>query len=116
MLTHLVLFTPRADIEAADRQRLADALSEALAKITSIRRCRVGRRVTFGFGYEAAVPENYQYLAIIDFDDAAGLQAYLGHPVHEELARQFYATVAANFACDYELLEGTAAISALLTG
>jgi hypothetical protein len=116
MLTHIVLFTPRADIDAEGRRGLADALSAALAKITSIRRCRVGRRVTFGFGYEAAVPEDYRYVAIIEFDDAAGLTAYLQHPAHEELARQFYGTVAANLACDYDLLEGTAGVNALLAG
>jgi hypothetical protein len=113
MLAHIVLFTPRSDLSAGDRQRLADALSEALASIPSIRRCRVGRRVKFGVGYEETIEDHYEYVAILDFDDAAGLQAYLIAPAHEELSRQFYATVETNVAYDYELLEGAAGIAVL---
>jgi hypothetical protein len=114
MLAHIVLFSPRADAARGDRERLADALSRALAAIPSIRRCRVGRRVTHGFGYEQGMREHYEYAAIIEFDDAAGLKAYLEHPAHEELARQYYATVEANLTYDYELLEGPSKIADLL--
>lgn len=60
--------------------------------------------------------EHYEYAAIIDFDDAAGLKAYLAHPAHEELSQQFYATVERSLAYDYELLEGTEGIAGLLGG
>jgi len=116
MLSHIVLFTPRADIAHGDRQRLTDALSRALSAIPSIRRCRIGRRVTYGFSYEQRMRDDYDYAAILDFDDADGLKEYLEHPAHEELSRQFYATVETNLVYDYELLEGTDGIADLLGG
>lgn len=107
MLAHLVLFTPRADAGQGDRQRLADALSQALAAIPSIRRCRVGRRVTAGFSYEQGVRDHYEYAALLEFDDAAGLREYLEHPAHEDLSLLYYSTVATNVAYDYELQDAT---------
>ena len=59
--------------------------------------------------------DHYEYVAILDFDDAAGLQAYLDAPAHEELSRQFYATVETNLAYDYELREGADGITVLLS-
>src|SRR3990172_4199264 len=47
---------------------------------------RVGRRITHGAAYEATAPDSADFLVSIGFDDLAGLQAYLRHPAHEELA------------------------------
>jgi hypothetical protein len=116
MLAHIVLFMPRADIAQGDRQRFSDALSRALTAIPSIRRCRIGRRVTYGFSYEQRMRDHYEYAAILDFDDAAGLKEYLEHPAHEELSQQFYATVETSLVYDYELREGSEGIADVLAG
>ena len=116
MLAHIVLFTPRADIAQGDRQRLSDALSRAVAAIPSIRRCRIGRRVTYGFNYEQGMHEHYEYAAIFEFDDAAGLREYLEHRAHEEVSQCFWATAAASLIYDYELREGRDEIADLLGG
>lgn len=106
MIVHLVLFTPRADLAAGDRQELAKALAAALRAIPSIRRARLGRRVTHGRPYEDLMRTNYEYAALFEFDDLAGLQAYLQHPAHEALAARFFAAFEEALIYDYELRDG----------
>jgi hypothetical protein len=49
---------------------------------------------------------------VIEFDDRAGLAAYLAHPFHARLGQLFGATTEAAQVYDYEMFEG-AAIAAL---
>ncbi len=108
MIIHLVLFRPRPDLAAAERADLVDALESALRRIPSIRRFHVGRRVTHGAGYEAIAPVALDYAAILEFDDLAGLQAYLRHPAHEPLGRRFMASLESSAIFDYEMQDGEA--------
>jgi hypothetical protein len=80
MLTHLVLMVPRPDLTPADRGALIDAFERAIREIDTVRDVRVGRRVVHGAHGECAG---------IDFDDLAGLQAYLRHPAHDQLGARF---------------------------
>jgi hypothetical protein len=106
MLAHLVLFRPRAELSDAERDGLVDALTRALEQIPSIRRARVGRRITHGRPYEQLMRSDYPFLALLEFDDLAGLQAYLNHPAHEQLAARFFAAFEEALMYDYELREG----------
>ena len=103
MLTHLVLMTPRPDLSAADRGALIDAFERAIREIPSVRHVRVGRRVLHGAGYEAAAPDIAEYVAVIDFDDLAGLQAYLRHPAHDELGARFGQSLCSAVVYDFEV-------------
>lgn len=107
MISHVVLFKPRADMPAADRDRLLQALSTAAVDIPSIRSFRVGRRVRHGRpGYEQMMTEDFEYALILEFDDVEGLTAYLTHPNHGALAQAFGpAAAAAALAYDYEVVE-----------
>jgi hypothetical protein len=60
--------------------------------------------------------DHYEYVAIIEFDDSAGLRQYLEHPTHDVLSRHFYASTETMLAYDYHLLEGTEGIGDLLAG
>ena len=71
-------------------QALADALTVAIRDIPSVRRARIGRRVTHGRPYEQLMDVDYEYAAVLEFDDVDGLQAYLAHPAHEALAARFF--------------------------
>lgn len=102
MIVHLVLFTPRADVAEADRQALAGALDEAVTKIPSIRRFQIGRRVLIGAAYEQDAGGAFAYCGIFEFDDRAGLGAYLTHPAHAELGRLFHVTSARTLVHDFE--------------
>ena len=109
MIAHLVLFRPRPDLTATERDGLGQALTQAVREIGTIRRVRVGERVTHGRAYETLMREHYSHVAIFEFDDVAGLKAYLEHPAHEGLASRFFAAFEAALMYDFALVEGEAA-------
>jgi hypothetical protein len=114
MIVHVVLFTPKPDLSPLDRQALLNALVGASAEIPSIRRFRVGKRVKHWLpGYEQLMRDDYEFAAIIEFDDLEALKTYLGHPSHAVLGHHFTVSAARSLAYDYELVEATA-ISQLL--
>ena len=114
MIAHLVLFRPRTDLSPAARAALARAFETALRAIPSIRRANVGRRLLQGHSYEALMQVDYEYAAVLEFDDADALNAYLGHPAHQQLASQFYDAFEEALMYDFELQEGEAGVAALL--
>jgi hypothetical protein len=114
MIAHLVIFRPRPDLAERDRQGLADALTAALREIPSIRRARIGRRVVHGRPYEALMRVDYQYAALLEFDDLDGLQAYLQHPAHEGLGARFFASFEEALMYDFDLKDGERGIEELL--
>jgi hypothetical protein len=103
MLTHLVLMKPRPDLTDDQRTALIAAFERAVREIASVRRVRVGRRVRHGAGYEHVAPDAADYIAQIDFDNLAGLQAYLQHPAHEELGASFGRSLSAAMVYDFEV-------------
>ena len=114
MIAHVVIFRPRPGLSDTDRRDLADAFREALRDIPSIRRARIGRRVTHGRPYESLMGVDYQYAAILEFDDLAGLEAYLEHPAHDALASRFFATFEEALMYDFDLKDGTDGVADLL--
>ena len=114
MIVHLVLFRPRADLTADQRTALASSFEAALRAIPAIQQARVGRRVMVGRPYEELMRADYPYAAVIEFDDAEGLRAYLDHPAHQQLAVRFFESFEDALIYDFELEEGTAALASLL--
>jgi hypothetical protein len=106
VIVHLVLFRPRAELPADARAALLDAMRTALRDIPSIRRASVGRRVTLDRPYESLMRTNYSHAALLEFDDVAGLRAYLDHPAHVQLASRFFESFEEALMYDYELEEG----------
>jgi hypothetical protein len=103
MVSHVVLMKPRANLTAAARTALIDALETAVREISTVRNVRIGRRLLHGADYEAVSPNTADYLAIIDFDDIAGLETYLRHPSHAELGRRFGESLSAALVYDFEM-------------
>jgi hypothetical protein len=114
MIVHLVLFRPRANLSAQERQLLADAFATAVLEIPTVRRARVGRRLMHGRGYEQLMTARYDYAALLEFDDAAGLLAYLEHPAHQQLGERFFSAFEDALMYDFELEEGKEGIATLL--
>jgi Stress responsive A/B Barrel Domain len=104
VIAHVVLFKPRADLTLDDRARFVAALKRAVSEIPSIRHVRVGRRVRIGADYERLTADTVDFLAVIEFEDLRALRAYLSHPVHDELGRQFNASLQAAQVYDFELV------------
>lgn len=106
MIAHVILFSPKPELTTGARRELLDSLAAAAAGIPSIRNFRVGRRVMHGLpGYEQMMRDNYDFAAIIEFDDLAGLKSYLAHPSHESIGRHFTASAARSLAYDYTLVD-----------
>ena len=103
MVSHVVLMKPRPDLSDADRRAFIDAFDRAMREIPTVRGVRIGKRITHGAGYEKTAPDAADYLAVIDFDDLAGLQAYLRHPAHENLGARFGASLSAAMVYDFEV-------------
>ncbi|SRR5258708_32132598 len=103
MVSHVVLMKPRPDLTAAARRAFVAAFERAVREIPTVRDVRIGRRVFHGAGYEATAPDTADYLAIIDFDDVAGLDTYLRHPAHEELGARFGESLSAALVYDFEV-------------
>jgi stress responsive alpha/beta barrel protein len=114
VIAHIVLFRPRSDLSATDRRLLADSFAAALRDIPSIRRARVGHRIMHGGAYEQLMRVDYEYAAILEFDDAAGLAAYLGHPAHQQLGERFFSVFEEALMYDFELEEGEKGVAQLL--
>jgi sensor histidine kinase regulating citrate/malate metabolism len=105
VIAHVVLFRPRADLTEAARRDLLEGLAAAATDIPTVRRFHVGRRVLHGLpGYEQAVPQAFDYSAIVEFDDRDGLRAYLAHPAHQRIGEHFTASAEAALAFDYEMV------------
>jgi hypothetical protein len=102
MFLHIVLFRPKPEISESDRAAMFAALNAAAGEIPTVRRFHVGARVTHGAAYEKLMPHDFPFAAIVEFDDLAGLQAYLRHPAHERLGELFYKLQDAALAYDYE--------------
>ena len=112
MVTHVVLMKPRPDLSPEDREAFVAAFERATREIPTVRNVRIGRRVTFGAGYEQTSPNVADFLAAIDFDDLAGLQTYLRHPAHEELGARFGQSLSGAMVYDFEV----AGVEALRSG
>lgn len=103
MITHIVLFDPGEGFGAEDQRSVLDALAATIEACPSVRRCRVGKRVTHGVpGYEQAMRHDYRFALILEFDDVEGLRAYLTHPRHAALGSVFSSGASA-LAYDYDL-------------
>jgi stress responsive alpha/beta barrel protein len=103
MISHVVLMKPRADLPAAERDAFVGVFQRAVTEIPSVRGVRIGRRIVHGANYESTSRDAADYLAVIDFDDLAGLQAYLAHPAHIELGAHFYEVLSAAMVYDFEV-------------
>ena len=114
MIAHVVLFTPKSGLDADERRRLAEAFTAAVTQIPSVRRARVGRRVTHGRPYEQLMQIDYSHAAVIEFDDLAGLQAYLADPVHDVLASRFFGAFEHALMYDFDVDDAVRGIRTLL--
>ena len=113
MIAHVVLFSPKPDLLPSDRRALLDALVAASAEIPSIRRFRVGKRVKHWMpGYEQLMRDDYEFAAIIEFEDMEGLKTYLGHPSHVVIGRHFTVSASRSLAYDYELSDASESLIA----
>jgi hypothetical protein len=93
----------RADLTSEESRALVAAFERAVLAIPTVRAVRIGQRVRHGASYESLGPDVADYIAMIDFDNLDGLQAYLAHPAHVRLGELFYSCLNAGMVYDYEI-------------
>src|SRR5262245_42058049 len=103
MVCHVVLFRPKSDLTSSERDGMMTSLAAAASDIPSVRRFRIGKRIAHAAQYEQFMRDDFPYFALVEFDDLAGLQAYLRHPKHGQLGVLFYRLQDAALAYDYEV-------------
>jgi hypothetical protein len=97
------MMKPRADVSRSERAEFAAAFERAIREIPTVRQVRVGTRVTHGAAYESGMPDSADVLAAIEFDDVAGLQAYLRHPAHDAVGAMFGRLLSSALVYDFEV-------------
>jgi hypothetical protein len=107
MVVHIVLFRPKANLNGIEQRALLSSIEQAAAAIPSVRRFRIGRAVSDPPQYELVGFPDLPYVAIVEFDDRAGLEAYLGDQMHGELGRRFNDSLEAALIYDYEVTDAT---------
>jgi hypothetical protein len=106
MISHVVLFRPKPDLTAGQRETVIADLKAAAAGIPSIRSLRIGRRIRHGLpGYEQVMREDFEFILIVEFDDVQGLADYLTHPKHAAIGGHFMQSSAAALAYDYASID-----------
>ncbi len=106
MIAHVILFSPKPDLAEAERRALLEALVAAAKDIPSIKRFRVGKRVKHWMpGYEQLMRDDYEFAAIVEFEDIEALKVYLAHPSHAAIGQHFMASSAKALAYDYTLVD-----------
>ena len=102
MISHVVLFRPRATLTAAERATLIDALRAAVSGVPAIQRTTIGKRILLNRpGYETQMAEHFEYSAILEFDSETDLRGYLDHPAHLDLGRLLFTAAEAVLAYDF---------------
>jgi hypothetical protein len=96
MIAHIVLFRPRADVTPVEQRAFVVALENACRHVPTIRRATIGRSLPSDHGTD------FPYTAVIEFDDEAGLTAYLAHPLHVPLGALFRQACAATMVVNAE--------------
>ena len=105
MIVHVVLFRPRADVTDADRDGLLGAMRAAARGIPTVRRFRIGAHIAEPIPYVISGYPAFPWVAMLEFDDEAGLRTYLAHPLHRELGARFNASAEAAMIYDFAIAE-----------
>src|SRR5687767_11061699 len=102
MISHVVLFRPKATLSTDERAALITALRHAVDGIPQIKHASIGKRSLLNRpGYETQMAEHFEYSAILGFDSEADLRAYLDHPAHNDLGRLLFTSADAVLAYDF---------------
>jgi len=105
MILHVVLYQPKASATQEELSQLVEALQAVSREISSIRQVRVGKAIDLGFGYSNWPKDRKNgNVAVFEFDDRSGLEAYLSHEAHKKLAMLFWNT------CDQPTIVDVSAI------
>jgi Stress responsive A/B Barrel Domain len=96
VLQHIVLFTFRDEVSAAERAAILEALRGLRTAVPSLRSLAVGENIS------PARAQGYTHVLVETFDDRAGLGSYADHPAHLPVLARVRAAAAQLLAVDLE--------------
>jgi hypothetical protein len=106
VIAHVVLFKPKANITPQEKGLFAQSFKDTCTCVQTIRKASIGRVLSFNsFPAELLGDKTYEFAAYLEFDDLAGLKAYLEHPKHAELAGLFWRFCESTVYADVEMLD-----------
>lgn len=108
MIAHIVLFSPKAQLNMAERLAFAQTVLDVCSAISAISRFRVGRRIDVDPGYVRSFgQETYEFAAVLEFESQADLVRYLQDPEHHRLGRLFWESCDRTVVSEVVMASGT---------
>jgi stress responsive alpha/beta barrel protein len=108
MISHIVLFEPKAGLSESEVRDFAQHIRMAMSAVPTVRRAMVGRRVEISPGQDRNFGDaTYSFSAVVEFDDSKGLIEYLQHPKHVELGCLFWQHCARTVVLEVESVDAT---------
>ena len=106
MIAHIVLFSPKPDLEESTKRSFAQSVIDCCKSIPHVRRASIGRRTVVNAGYDRNLGHDaYEFAAYLEFDSSGELTSYLNHPMHQELGRLFWECCAKTTIAEVELVD-----------
>ena len=105
MTIHVVLFRPRPDLADEERDGLLEAMRVAARDVPTVRGFRIGQHIAQPVPYVLSGFPSFPWVAVLEFDDEAGLRAYLAHPLHVALGQRFNAAAESAMIYDYTITD-----------
>lgn len=81
MICHIVLYRMKPGSTGADQNRLVEEARQKLPRVAGVRNLRAGRSL-------APPPEGYSVGLVMEFEDAAALEAYRVDAAHQGFVRE----------------------------
>ena len=97
VLRHIVLFSFRPDVSAAERAAILGAIRGLKADVPALRSLEMGENGS------PARAQGYTHVLIETFDDRAGLSEYATHPAHVPVLERLRAAAGQLLAVDLEV-------------
>lgn len=105
MTVHVVLFRPRPELGDTEREGLFEAMRAAARDIPSVRGFHIGQHIAQPVPYVMGGFPSFPWVALLEFEDEAGLRTYLSHPLHVALGQRFNAAAEAAMIYDYTITD-----------
>jgi hypothetical protein len=106
VIAHVALFRPRKDLTGDELGSFARLFQAACRGIPSIKAARVGPVLSIhAMPTHIIGDKTYSVVVCLEFEDRSGLDAYMAHPLHTDLARLFWQYCEATVFADVEMVD-----------
>ncbi len=105
MIAHIVLYTPKPELTAAQLAAFAREIEDSIRQIPGVRRALAGPAIDVVPSYSRPMSAEYAFAAMLEFDDVGALTRYLEHPLHRQLGKLFWEFCASAVVVEAEMTD-----------